>query len=87
MIDGSGNIRHLATIADHCHIGRTVPQRVCHCSVGFLSQSADHCGGLAGCETAIHLAREGKQVALVEMRSELSPRYLRQHGIPDRRQR
>ena len=44
LIDGGGNIRHLAAIADHCHIGRTVPQRVRHCSVGFLSQSADHCG-------------------------------------------
>lgn len=29
-------------------------------------------GGLAGCETAIHLAREGKAVELVEMRDELS---------------
>jgi 2,4-dienoyl-CoA reductase-like NADH-dependent reductase (Old Yellow Enzyme family)/thioredoxin reductase len=29
-------------------------------------------GGLAGCETAIHLAREGKTVHLVEMRDELS---------------
>ena len=30
-------------------------------------------GGLAGCECAIHLAREGKQVALVEMRDALAP--------------
>lgn len=30
-------------------------------------------GGLAGCEAAIHLAQEGKQVALVEMRDELAP--------------
>ena len=29
-------------------------------------------GGLAGCETAIHLAEEGKKVHLVEMRSELA---------------
>ncbi|TWH46290.1 FAD-dependent oxidoreductase [Sporomusa sp. KB1] len=30
-------------------------------------------GGLAGCEIAIHLAKEGKVVQLVEMRSELAP--------------
>lgn len=30
-------------------------------------------GGLAGCEAAIHLAQEGKQVTLVEMRVELAP--------------
>lgn len=30
-------------------------------------------GGLAGCECAIHLAQEGKQVTLVEMRDALSP--------------
>ncbi|KOS02010.1 FAD-dependent oxidoreductase, partial [Paenibacillus polymyxa] len=30
-------------------------------------------GGLAGCETAIHLAQEGKTVHLVEMRAELAP--------------
>lgn len=30
-------------------------------------------GGLAGCELAIHLAREGKSVKLVEMNSSLSP--------------
>lgn len=30
-------------------------------------------GGLAGCEAAIHLAREGKQVSIVEMRDELAP--------------
>ncbi|MBN2899418.1 MAG: FAD-dependent oxidoreductase, partial [Clostridia bacterium] len=30
-------------------------------------------GGLAGCEAAIHFAREGKSVKLVEMRGELSP--------------
>lgn len=30
-------------------------------------------GGLAGCEVALHLAGEGKQVRLVEMRSELAP--------------
>lgn len=30
-------------------------------------------GGLAGCECAIHLGMEGKQVHLVEMRAELAP--------------
>ena len=30
-------------------------------------------GGLAGCEVAIHLAQEGKNVHLVEMRTELAP--------------
>lgn len=30
-------------------------------------------GGLAGCEAAIHFAREGKKVSLVEMRDQLSP--------------
>lgn len=30
-------------------------------------------GGLAGCEIAIHLSREGKNVRLVEMRNELAP--------------
>ncbi|MGN0267139.1 MAG: FAD-dependent oxidoreductase [Lachnospiraceae bacterium] len=30
-------------------------------------------GGLAGCEIAIHLAKEGKRVHLVEMRKELAP--------------
>ncbi len=30
-------------------------------------------GGLAGCEAAIHFAREGKNVHLVEMRAELAP--------------
>lgn len=30
-------------------------------------------GGLAGCEIAIHFAREGKHVCLVEMNEELSP--------------
>ena len=30
-------------------------------------------GGLAGCESAVHLAREGKNVHLVEMRTELAP--------------
>jgi NADPH-dependent 2,4-dienoyl-CoA reductase/sulfur reductase-like enzyme len=30
-------------------------------------------GGLAGCEIAVHLAREGKTVSLVEMRGELAP--------------
>lgn len=30
-------------------------------------------GGLAGCEAAIHLAREGKKVTVVEMRKELAP--------------
>lgn len=30
-------------------------------------------GGLAGCETAIHLGQEGKKVHLVEMRNELAP--------------
>ncbi|EQF23215.1 flavin oxidoreductase / NADH oxidase family protein [Clostridioides difficile CD160] len=30
-------------------------------------------GGLAGCETAIHLSKEGKKVNLVEMRGELAP--------------
>ena len=30
-------------------------------------------GGLAGCECAIHLGQQGKQVHLVEMRDELAP--------------
>ncbi|MCI8506714.1 MAG: FAD-dependent oxidoreductase [Lachnospiraceae bacterium] len=30
-------------------------------------------GGLAGCESAVHLAKEGKKVHLVEMRKELAP--------------
>ena len=30
-------------------------------------------GGLAGCECAVHLAREGKRVHLVEMRDVLAP--------------
>lgn len=30
-------------------------------------------GGLAGCEIAIHFAREGKEVKIVEMNSELAP--------------
>nr|WP_281241513.1 FAD-dependent oxidoreductase [Sporomusa acidovorans] len=30
-------------------------------------------GGLAGCEIALHLSREGKEVQLVEMRTELAP--------------
>lgn len=30
-------------------------------------------GGLAGCELAIHLAREGKSVSLIEMNNKLSP--------------
>ena len=30
-------------------------------------------GGLAGCECAVHLAREGKTVRLVEMRETLAP--------------
>lgn len=30
-------------------------------------------GGLAGCEGAIHMAREGKRVSIVEMRDELAP--------------
>ncbi|MDC7125432.1 MAG: NAD(P)/FAD-dependent oxidoreductase [Spirochaetales bacterium] len=30
-------------------------------------------GGLSGCEIAVHLAREGKQVSIVEMRGELCP--------------
>ena len=30
-------------------------------------------GGLAGCECAVHLAQEGKQVSLVEMRDTLAP--------------
>jgi pyruvate/2-oxoglutarate dehydrogenase complex dihydrolipoamide dehydrogenase (E3) component len=30
-------------------------------------------GGLAGCECAVHLAREGKHVSLIEMRDALAP--------------
>lgn len=30
-------------------------------------------GGLVGCETALHLARNGKKVMIVEMRSDLAP--------------
>lgn len=36
-------------------------------------------GGLVGAETAIHLAKHGKQVAIVEMRSELAPDAYRLH--------
>ena len=31
------------------------------------------CGGLAGCECAIHLGMEGKEVHIIEMRDELAP--------------
>jgi 2-enoate reductase len=30
-------------------------------------------GGLCGCETAVHLARKGKQVTIIEMRDQLIP--------------
>lgn len=36
-------------------------------------------GGLVGCETAVHLCKQGKQVALVEMRGELAPDAYRLH--------
>jgi len=36
-------------------------------------------GGLVGCETGIHLAREGCDVTIVEMRSELCPDANRRH--------
>lgn len=36
-------------------------------------------GGLVGCETAIHLSKQGKQVTIVEMRSELAPDAYRLH--------
>jgi len=36
-------------------------------------------GGLVGCETGVHLAREGRDVTIVEMRSELCPDANRRH--------
>lgn len=36
-------------------------------------------GGLVGCETAIHLARLGRRVTIVEMRDELAPDAYRLH--------
>ncbi len=36
-------------------------------------------GGLVGSETAIHLAKQGRQVTIVEMRSELAPDAYRLH--------
>ena len=36
-------------------------------------------GGLVGTETAIHLAKQGKQLAIVEMRNELAPDAYRLH--------
>lgn len=53
---------HVCTVNDYHHHADKVNN-----SVVVLG------GGLAGCELAIHFAREGKKVSLVEMRSELSP--------------
>jgi pyruvate/2-oxoglutarate dehydrogenase complex dihydrolipoamide dehydrogenase (E3) component len=36
-------------------------------------------GGLVGCETAVHLAKQGKHVTIVEMRQELAPDAYRLH--------
>ncbi len=36
-------------------------------------------GGLVGCETAVHLAKQGKEVEIVEMRGELAPDAYRLH--------
>jgi pyruvate/2-oxoglutarate dehydrogenase complex dihydrolipoamide dehydrogenase (E3) component len=36
-------------------------------------------GGLVGCETAVHLEKAGKQVTIVEMRTELAPDAYRLH--------
>ena len=36
-------------------------------------------GGLVGCETAVHLAKQGKKVTIVEMRDELAPDAYRLH--------
>lgn len=57
-IDGA----HVISVNDYHHHKHAVKE-----SVIVLG------GGLAGCELAIHLAREGKAVSLVEMNSVLSP--------------
>lgn len=36
-------------------------------------------GGLVGCETAVHLAKQGKTVTIIEMRDELAPDAYRLH--------
>ncbi|HCB1499248.1 NAD(P)-binding protein [Klebsiella oxytoca] len=39
-------------------------------------------GGLAGCEVAIHLARQNKRVKLVEMNDSLSPETTARPRLP-----